>query len=382
MQNFVYHSPTVIRFGEGEIAQLARHIPEGAKVLLTYGGGSIFQNGVYDQVKAALKGMPFGEFGGIEPNPRYETLMQAVALVRNEGFDFLLAVGGGSVLDGTKFIAAAIGFDGLDPWDILAKQSPVKAALPIGTVLTLPATGSETNGAAVITRGPDKLAFVSDKVKPRFAVLDPATTYSLPPRQVANGVVDAFVHVMEQYMTPSVAPVQDRFSEGLLLTLLEEGPKAMAKPLNYDVRANLMWAATMALNGIVGVGVAQDWSTHSLGHELTARFGIDHGRTLAIVLPAMLRVRKDAKRAKLLQFAERVFAVTGGSEEERIEGAIAKMESFFQSLDVPTRLRDYGVEESAIDGLVAALERKGMTALGEDGGVTLALSRQVFEAAY
>ncbi|EKE77909.1 iron-containing alcohol dehydrogenase [Gallaecimonas xiamenensis] len=381
MNNFVFQSPTLIRFGEGEIANLAQHIPPQAKVLLTYGGGSIFQNGVYDQVKAALVGHQVGEFGDIEPNPRYPTLMKAVELIRNEGYDYLLAVGGGSVLDGTKFIAAAVCFEGTDPWQILSQDAPVKAALPLASVLTLPATGSETNGAAVVTRGEDKLSFYSDLVKPQFAVLDPTTTYSLPPRQVANGIVDAFVHVMEQYLTTGGAPVQDRFAEGVMLTLIEEGPKALAQPTSYEARANLMWAATMALNGILGVGVPQDWSTHALGHELTARFGLDHGRTLAVVLPALLRVRKDAKGAKLLQFAERVFAITEGDNEARIEAGIAAMEAFFRSLEMGTRLRDYDLDETVVDGLVGALERKGMTALGEDGGVSLEVSRAVFNAA-
>ncbi|ROQ29723.1 iron-containing alcohol dehydrogenase [Gallaecimonas pentaromativorans] len=381
MNNFAFSSPTHILFGQGQIAALAGQIPQDAKILVTYGGGSIFKNGVHQQVSEALANHSFGEFGGIEPNPRYETLMEAVSLIRNEGYDYLLAVGGGSVLDGTKFIAAAVCHTGSDPWDILSNDAPVTDALPIGAVLTLPATGSETNGAAVITRGQDKLAFISPRVKPRFAVLDPVTTYSLPPRQVANGVVDAFVHVMEQYLTNGGAPVQDRFSEGLLLTLIEEGPKALATPQDYPVRANLMWAATQALSGLIGVGVPQDWATHALGHELTAHFGIDHGRTLAVVLPAMLRVRREVKKAKLLQFAERVWGITDGSDEARIDSAIAKMESFFRTLDVGTRFGDYELGAADIDTLVAALERKGMTALGEDGGVTPAVAQAVFEAA-
>ena len=290
MQNFTFHNPTRIVFGEHQISQLTKLVPADARILFTYGGGSIKKNGVYDQVVEALKDRPLFEFGGIEPNPRYETLMRAAATVKENHLDFLLAVGGGSVIDGTKFIAAAVEFDG-EPWDILAKHAPVTSALPLGCVLTLPATGTESNGNSVITRAStqEKLSFGSPLVYPQFAVLDPTTTYSLPPRQMANGVVDAFVHIMEQYLTfPVDAKVQDRFAEGLLLTLIEEGPRSLKEPTNYTVRANVMWAATMALNGLIGVGVPQDWATHMIGHEITALHGLDHAQTLAIVLPAVM----------------------------------------------------------------------------------------------
>jgi NADP-dependent alcohol dehydrogenase len=329
MQNFIFHNPTRILFGEGQIASIGREIPVGARVLITYGGGSVEKTGTLAEVKAALEGVELLEFGGIEPNPTYETLMQAVALARREGVDFLLAVGGGSVIDGTKFIAAAIPFDG-EPWDILAKQAPITAAVPFGTVLTLPATGSEMNSYSVVTRAAtrDKLAFGHPLVYPRFSVLDPTKTYTLPPRQVANGVVDAFAHIAEQYLTyPVDAKVQDRFAEGLLLTLIEEGPKALAEPENYGVRANIMWTATLALNGLIGVGVPHDWSTHMVGHEITALHGLDHAQTLAIVLPAMLRIRRLDKRAKLLQYAERVWGLCDGDEDARIDGAIARTET-------------------------------------------------------
>ena len=273
MFNFDFYNPTQILFGQGQIASITALIPPQARVLMTYGGGSIRQNGVYDEVKAALAGHSVLEFAGIEPNPSYETLMQAVALVKSERIDFLLAVGGGSVVDGTKFIAAAALHEG-EAWDILAKGGKiVEAALPFGTVLTLPATGSEMNGSAVITRKAtqEKRSFMSRKVYPQFSVLDPSKTFTLPLRQVGNGVVDAFAHVMEQYLTyPVNASVQDRFAEGILLTLIEEGPKALSQPDDYDVRANVMWSATLALNGLIGVGVPQDWSTHAIGHELTA----------------------------------------------------------------------------------------------------------------
>lgn len=383
MQNFTLHNPTRILFGQGRIADISREIPAGARVLITYGGGSVVKTGTLAEVKAALKDFTVFEFAGIEPNPTYETLMQAVELARREKIDFLLAVGGGSVIDGTKFIAAAIPFAG-EPWDILAKGAAIERAVPFGSVLTLPATGSEMNSGAVVTRraSNDKLVFLSDLVYPLFSVLDPSKTFTLPPRQIANGVVDAFVHVIEQYLTyPADAKVQDRFAEGLLLTLIEEGPKALQEPENYAVRANLMWTATLALNGLIGAGVPQDWATHMLGHELTALHGLDHAQTLAVVLPAMLQVRREEKRDKLLQYAERVWGLREGSAEARIELAIEHTRQFFESLQVPTRLSDYGIGTEAIPALVAQLQRHGMVALGEHQNLDIERSRQVYELA-
>jgi NADP-dependent alcohol dehydrogenase len=383
MQNFVFHNPTRVLFGEGQIAAIGPEIPRGSRVLITYGGGSVVKTGTLAEVKAALGETDYLEFGGIEPNPTYETLMQAVELARREKVDFLLAVGGGSVIDGTKFIAAAIPFEG-EPWDILAKQAPITSAVPFGSVLTLPATGSEMNAGSVITRRAthDKLAFIHPLVFPRFSVLDPTKTFTLPPRQVANGVVDAFVHIAEQYLTyPADAKVQDRFAEGLLLTLIEEGPKALAEPENYAVRANLMWTATLALNGLIGAGVPQDWATHMVGHEITALHGLDHAQTLAVVLPAMLQVRRFDKRGKLLQYAERVWGLRDGDEDARIDAAIERTRDFFESLQVPTRLSCYGIGAEAIAPLVDQLERHGMTALGERQDVDLARSRQVLALA-
>jgi NADP-dependent alcohol dehydrogenase len=383
MQNFTFHNPTKIIFGEGQIAALDAEIPRDARVLITSGGGSIKSNGVLAQVQAALGERAWFVFSGIEPNPAYETLMQAVAMAREKDIDFLLAVGGGSVIDGTKFIAAALKFEG-EPWDILEKQAQVHDAMPFGSVLTLPATGSEMNSGGVIShraRG-DKLAFNSEATYPRFSVLDPTTTYSLPPGQIANGVVDAFVHIVEQYLTyPVGASVQDRFAEGLLITLTEVGPQALAEPRNYGVRANLMWTATLALNGLIGAGVPQDWATHMLGHEITALHGLDHAQTLAIVLPAMLSVRREEKREKLLQYAERVWNITRGSEDDRIAGAITATRVFFERLSVGTRLRDYDIGGSTIGTLVAKLEEHGMTALGERGGVTPDVARKVYQMA-
>lgn len=383
MQNFEFYNPTRIIFGRDTIAQLADHVPAEARVLVLYGGSSAEKNGTLAEVRAALGTRTVREFGGIEANPTYETLMRAVATIRAEGLDFLLAVGGGSVIDGTKFVAAAVDYKG-DAWDILRTHgADVTGALPFGSVLTLPATGSEMNSFSVISRTEtrEKLAFGSPHVFPRFSVLDPTKTYTLPVRQVANGVADAFTHIMEQYLTyPAGGMTQDRFAEGLLLSLIEIGPKVIASPHDYDLRANLMWIATLALNGLIGAGVPQDWATHMIGHELTARHDIDHARTLAIVLPAMLRVRKDAKRGKLLQYAERVWNLRDGTEDERIESAIARTSAFFESLDIPTRLSAYGLGTETIDGVIGQLAQHGMTALGEHQDVTLEVSRRVLEA--
>ncbi len=368
MFNFTFHNPTRIHFGKGQIPAISREIPAGSRVLLTYGGGSIRRNGVFEQALAALEGRVVLEFGGIEPNPEFETLMEAVHFARQEQVDFLLAAGGGSVLDGTKFIAAAIPFAG-DPWDICRKGAAVSQATPLGAILTLPATGSESNPVAVISRAEtgEKLAFSADCCYPKFAVLDPETTFSLPARQVANGIVDAFVHTTEQYLTyPVNAPLQDRFAESILQTLIEVGGQTLAAPTDYDLRASFVWSATMALNGLIGAGVPQDWATHLIGHELTALYGIDHARTLAAVLPHLLRVRRESKREKLLQFAERVWGAGSGTDDEKIEAGIRRMEEFFESLGVATRLSAYEQVDDETPALVATrLTNREFTALGE-----------------
>ena len=384
MLNFNFLNPTHIYFGEGQIEALSKEIPLNARVLLVYGGGSIKSNGVYQQVIDTLKGYTLFEFSGVEPNPTYDTLMKAQEIIKTENIDYLLAVGGGSVVDGAKFIAAAALYEGDDPWDILAKQRAVKSALPIGAVLTLPATGSESNGNSVVTRDGNKLPFSSALVRPLFAVLDPNVTLSLSDRQIGNGVVDAFIHTIEQYLTYSVnGKVQDRFSEGLLQTLIEEGPKALlpATKDDLDVRANIMWSATMALNGLIGAGVPQDWSTHMIGHELTGAFGIDHARTLSIVLPAVLKVRKEQKREKLLQYATRVWQINEGDDDTRIDQAIHLTEEFFKQMQVPTRLSHVDLGESDIELLIERLKLHGMTALGEQGDITLAISREILTQA-
>lgn len=383
MQNFTFSNPTKIVFGEGQIKEIANLVPTGARILVTYGGGSIKKNGVYDQVVNALEGKTWFEFSGIEPNPHYETLMKAVELVKKEKIDFLLPVGGGSVIDGTKLIAAAVNFEG-EPWDIMAKHQPFFSALPIGCVLTLPATGTESNGNSVITKAAtqEKLSFGSPLVYPQFAILDPTTTYSLPPRQIANGAVDAFVHIMEQYLTyPVDAKVQDRFAEGLLMTLIEEGPRSLKEPTNYAVRANVMWAATMALNGLIGVGVPQDWATHMIGHELTAMHGLDHAQTLAVVLPAVMQNQRDKKRAKLLQYGRRVWNLNHTDEDALIDAAIAATKNFFEQMGTPTTLSGYGVGRESIPKLVDMLVKHNLLALGEHGVITPEVSRQILELA-
>jgi NADP-dependent alcohol dehydrogenase len=382
MENFDFYNPVNVLFGKGKIAEINKHISKDAKILMTYGGGSIKKNGVYDQVMNALEGYDIKEFGGIEPNPHFETLMKAVEIVREEKIDFLLAVGGGSVVDGTKFIAAAAYYEGDDEWDILAKRGKINKAVDLGAVLTLAATGSEMNSGGVVTKAAtqEKLAFGHPLLFPKFSVLDPETTNSLPMRQITNGIVDAYVHVMEQYLTyPVNSPVQDRFSEGIMLTLIEEGPKAIAAETpDYENRANLMWAATMALNGLIGVGVKSDWATHMIGHELTAFHGIDHAVTLAIVLPGLLNQLKEQRGEKLLQYAERVWNITEGTEEERKMLAIAKTEEFFNQVGVKTRLSEHNVGQDSIDTIVKRFQERGYVGMLPD--VTAGDVAEILEA--
>lgn len=371
MYNFKYKNPVKIIFGKGTIPNVASEIPAKAKVLMTYGGGSIKQTGVYDQVKNALKNVELFEFEGIEPNPHYETCMKAVEVVKKGKINFLLSVGGGSVLDATKMIAAGALYKNGDPWKILSEKDCVDDALPIGAVLTLPATGSEMNGNAVITKNAtqEKLAFGSPKVMPQFSILDPECVFTLPDRQVANGIVDAFVHVMEQYLTFHVnSPIQDRFAESILLTLIEEGPKVLANRTDYDAAANFMWSATMALNGLIGVGVPQDWATHGIGHELTAFHGIDHARTLAVVLPGIMNVRREHKKDKIVQYGERIWGIANGTEDEKIDLTIRKTIEFFESLGVPTALSDYGVTKQTIERIMKRFGERS-TKLGEKADI-------------
>jgi NADP-dependent alcohol dehydrogenase len=382
MEDFEFHNPVKIFFGKDQILKIASQIPSAANILLIYGEGSIFKNGVYDKVKMALKDFKVTEFGGIEPNPTYETSMKAVEVIKEKKIDFLVAAGGGSVVDATKFIAAAALFDNGDPWKILSSEEPVKASLPFGVILTLPATGTEMNKNSVISRKStvEKLAFSSKYSFPLFSVLTPEAAATLPRNQVANGIVDAFVHVIEQYLTyPVNAPIQDRFAEAILITLIEEGPKAHANPADYDAMANLMWGATMALNGLIMCGVPGDWSVHSIGHELTALHGIDHARTLAIVLPGLWKALKEEKGQKLLQYGQRVWNITEGTEEQRIDAAIERTAEFFESLGIKTRLSDYGVKADTIEKIVIRFQERKWLDLGDRGLTTPATTRKALE---
>jgi NADP-dependent alcohol dehydrogenase len=387
MLNFDFYNPTRILFGKDRLESIDKYVPADASVLITYGGGSAKKSGLIDKVKTVLGNRKVYEFGGIEPNPRYETLVKAVEIVRNKNIDFLLAVGGGSVIDGTKFITLASSYDG-DSHDLLKygfvpiPLDVVGKTIAFGTVLTLPATGSEMNNGAVISYEHGKYPVLSELAFPKFSILDPTLTFTLPKIQVANGVIDAFVHVTEQYLTyPVDARVQDRIAEGILQTLIEIGQTTVAEPENYDARANHVWSATVALNGIVGAGVPVDWATHMIGHELTALFGIDHGQTLAIVLPSLLEVRREQKRAKLLQYAESVWHIESGSEEEKVHLAIQKTREFFESLGVKTRLSQYGVGVDQIPVIVEQLKAHGMTALSETQDLTLDISQKILEGA-
>ena len=386
MNNFEFFNPVKIIFGKDQLTKLATQIPKDKKVLMIYGGGSIFKNGVHAAIKEALKNFTLLEFSGIEPNPKYETAMKALELIKAEKIDFLLAVGGGSVVDATKFIAAAALFNEGDPWEILSKHRPVKAAMPFGVVLTLPATGSEMNSGAVITReaSHEKLAFSSPLTFPVFSFLLPDAASSLPQRQVANGVVDAFMHVMEQYMTyPANAPLQDRFAESILQTLIEEGPKAYANPDNYEAMSNLMWSATMALNGLISCGVPQDWAVHMMGHELTAQFGIDHARTLAIIAPNHYKFNFENKKSKLAQYGERVWGITAGTLDDKAHAAIEKTVAFFHSLGVDTKLSDYTrTYEGTAQNISKRFTDRGWIGLGERQSLKPSDVEKIVEMSY
>jgi NADP-dependent alcohol dehydrogenase len=375
IKNFSYYNPTRIVFGSGSITKLNKLISKKAKVMLLYGGGSIMKNGIYDQVVTALKKREVLEFGGIEPNPDYDTLMKAVKQVKKKQVDYLLAVGGGSVIDGTKFVSVAAAYVGDDPWEIVAGDGlkKVKKAVPFGTVLTLPATGSEMNHNAVISRRStqEKLSFGSDLVFPQFSILDPETTYSLPQKQIRNGIVDAYVHVLEQYLTYPVGQIlQDRQAEALLLSLIEVAPKAMQFPPDYNARANFMWTATNALNHLINRGVPEDWATHDIGHELTALYGLAHAETLAAVLPWLLWYKRKEKQAKLLQYGYRVFGIKTQKYSERIDKTIEATAAFFHSLGMPTTLTAYGIDpDEAAERVGSRIDARGWQ-LGEHHDIT------------
>ncbi|UKA12181.1 iron-containing alcohol dehydrogenase [Photobacterium damselae] len=378
---FTYVNPTLIHFGQGQIAAITNDIPTTSKVLVIYGGGSIKKNGVYDQVVKALENHTWLEFSGVEPNPTKETLDKAVAIVKEQGVDYILAVGGGSVIDGSKYVAAAAKYDG-DGWDILVGKHTIESATPIGAILTLPATGSESNMGAVITKAEtqDKLAFLHPAVQPKFAVMDPDVMKTLPERQLINGIVDAWVHTCEQYLTkPTHAMVQDGYAEVLLRNLKTLGDH-YAERDNDEWRANLMWTANQALNGLIGSGVPQDWSTHMIGHELTALWHVDHARSLAIVQPSLLRNQIEYKRAKLEQMGRNVFGLEATSD--LAERTIDAIEAFYHQLGMATQLTEYtGDKESAVSAVIDQLGKHGMTALSENQSITLERSREILENA-
>ena len=375
MNNFIFQNPTRLIFGKGMIAQLAKEIPAGKKIMVTFGGGSVKQNGVYEQVMSALEGRDITEFWGIEANPSIETLRKAIALGKEKGIDFLLAVGGGSVLDGTKLIAAGLCYDG-DAWDLVLKGSE-KKAIPMGTVLTLPATGSEMNNGAVISRHETREKYPFYGAYPQFSILDPEVTFSLPPYQIACGIADTYVHVMEQYMTtPGQSRLMDRWAEGILTMLINIAPLIKENPNDYNLMSQFMLGATMALNGFIAMGVTQDWATHMIGHELTALHDITHGQTLAIVYPGMLRTLMDKKRDKMLQYAERIWGITTGLPEVRANLAIDKTEDFFRNLGLATRLGEVNVGIETINEIEKRFDERN-AAYGEDGDVTGAVARQI-----
>ena len=387
MNNFDLYNPVNYVFGKGQIAKLSELTPKNTKILIAYGGGSIFKNGVYDQVKAALDGYEILEFGGIEPNPKYETLMKAVEIIRTEKIEFILAVGGGSVIDGVKFISAAVNYEG-DAADILRKKILFKEGsnvIPFGTVLTLPATGSEMNSGAVVTINAtqEKLTLGGSALFPKFSIVDPTVIVSLPKRQLQNGVVDAFTHVMEQYLTyPHDAYLQDRFSESILQTLIEIGPEVVENPSDYKLASNFVWSATMALNGLIQKGVPSDWATHMIGHELTALYEIDHARTLAIIAPSLYRVMFETKKDKLAQYGKRVWDLNG-STDEIAEKAIEKTVAFFHTMGMKTKLSENAENyEKTADFILNRFEERGWKALGEKQNITLEKVREIVEMSY
>lgn len=386
MLNFELKNPTKILFGKGQIENLGKELPKDAKILMLYGGGSIKQNGVYEQVQNALKGFEVVEFGGIPANPEYEVLLKALKVIKEEKITYLLAVGGGSVIDGTKFLSAAALYEGDSPWEILAKSISTKVGMPFGTVLTLPATASEMNSGAVITRAEtqEKLAMGGPGLFPQFSILDPQVVASIPKRQLANGVTDAFTHVLEQYMTyPAGGYLQDRFAESIMQTLVEIAPRIIKDPADYEAAANFMWSCTLALNGLIQKGVPGDWAVHLMGHELTALFGIDHARTLAIVAPSHYRFNFEAKKEKLAQYGKRVWGLTGDNIDEVAKAAIVKTEEFFHSMDIKTTLSEYTEDyKGTAEKISGRFTARGWNGIGEHKSLTPADVQQIVEMSY
>jgi len=386
MLNFEFQNPTKIIFGKDQISKLSSEIPEGSNVLMVYGGGSIKKNGVYDQVKKALEEFEVTEFSGVPANPEYAILLEALNIIKTNNIDFILAVGGGSVIDGVKFLSGAATFDGDEPWDILTKGIRTHEGMPFGTVLTLPATGSEMNSGSVITREEtkEKRVMGGPGLFPQFSILDPQVVHSIPKRQIANGLVDSFSHVIEQYMTyPVAAKLQDRIAESVMQTLIEVAPKVMEDPSDYDAASDFMWSCTMALNGLLRVGTPNDWSTHMMAHELTALYGIDHARTLAIIHPSQMKYNIEDKKEKLAQYAERVWGVTKGSIKEKAEAGIRKTEEYFHSLEMNTKLSDYTDDYKKTSSVIKErFEERGWKGLGERQNITPNDAKKIVEMSY
>ncbi len=386
MKNFEYKNPTKILFGKGQMANLDKEIPKNAKILMLYGGGSIKRNGIYEQVIQALNVRKVVEFGGVPANPEYEVLMEAIKVIKEQNLDYILAVGGGSVIDGAKFVSAGVKYKGQDAWDILAKKEPITDALPFATVLTLPATGSEMNSGSVVSRRAtkEKLSFGSPLLFPQFSVLDPTVIQSLPKRQIVNGIIDAFTHTLEQYMTyPVGALLQDRLAESIFQTLMEISAKVVENPSDDVSASNFMWSCTMALNGLIAKGVPTDWGIHAIGHELTALFGIDHARTLAIITPSYYQYCFDNKKEKLAQFAERVGQVSEGTTEEKAQKAIEQIEAFFRSLEVKTQLSDYTENyEGTAEKIAQRFTERGWSGIGEHRNISPNDVKAIVEKAY
>lgn len=375
--NYTYFNPTSIEFGTGKIKSIVNYIDKKLKVLVVYGGGSIKKNGVYEEVKAALEGYTWLEFSGVEPNPSYETLNKAVKIIKDEKIDFVLAVGGGSVIDGSKYLVAAALYDG-DGWEFLDGSEQVKKALPLGAILTLPATGSESNATAVISKlaTNEKRYFASSFVYPKFAVLDPSVMSTLDDRQLANGLVDAFVHTCEQYLTyPNTSLLHDGYAHTIL-----KGLHALS--LDWENRKTILWQenlmllANQALNGFIGSGVPQDWATHMIGHEITAFYGLDHARSLAVVQPQLLRVMIEDKQEKLTLMGKEVFGMP-----HNYEMVIEAIEFMYHSIGVSTNLSDYEIDDKVVENITSALKKHGMTNIGEKGNVTLEKVAQILNMA-
>jgi len=377
--NFEFQNPTKLIFGKGTITQLATALPKKEKILVTFGGGSAMQNGVYEQVCQALQGFDYVEFWGIEPNPTVETLREAIALGKQEKVTYILAVGGGSVIDGTKLIASAIPYAG-DAWELVRRPSKIGKMIPFASVLTLPATGSEMNSGSVISNAEtqEKYAFFSSF--PQFSILDPIVTFSLPDAQIAYGIADTFIHVLEQYLTvPDESSLMDRWSEGIMQTLIELAPRIKADKTDYDAMSEFMLCATMALNGFIAMGVSQDWATHLIGHEITALHGTTHEQTLSIVILSTMQVMREQKKAKLLQYGSRVFHINEGTDIQRIDKTIEVTEQFFRSIGLATKLHELNIGVETIHTIKQRFLTRG-TRLGECGNIDGNVAEKILNA--